>query len=79
MPYTPDLAPQAVAEVVVLKISYVIQEGDSSQVFFDETKAKPYTVLANYLFEHVNGNFSADCPFLGSAVVCRNSQHDGSH
>jgi hypothetical protein len=47
VPYTLDPAPQAVGEVSVLKISYVIQEGDSSQVIFDETKAKQYTGLAN--------------------------------
>jgi hypothetical protein len=79
VPYTLDLASQAVREVLVLKISYVIQEGDSSQAFFDETKAKQYAGLANQLFEHVNGNFSADCCFLGAAVFRKNPQYDSGH
>lgn len=65
-------------EVLVMVISYM-QEGDSSQVFFDETKARPYMALANQHVEHANGNFSADCRFVGSAVFCKNLQDDSSH
>lgn len=72
-----DLAPQVVGEVLELEIFYM-QEGGSRQVFLDETKAKQYMGLANQLFEHVNGNFSAGYCFVGCAVFCKNLQRNSS-
>jgi hypothetical protein len=73
-----DLALQVEGEVLVLEISYM-QERYLCRVFFDEKKAKQYMGVANQFFEHVNGNFCADCRFVGSAVFCKNLQRESSH